>query len=124
VPIDEQHSHAVFLSGAARTGKSTTAPPGPGRYSPKLIAKAPARIHQGRFDKHGNWIEQSKIEGPSPDAYQEIAGNRGDGKTIPRSPRFEKMVLNGVPGPGAYAVKHQSLLKRSRNSSIPPFDLN
>jgi hypothetical protein len=119
---DGVHPHSVFLSGAARTQKVTTLPPGPGRYSPKFILKSPARIHQGRFERHGNWIEQSKIEGPSPDAYQEIMCNRGEGKTIPKSPRFERMSVNGVPGPGTYAVKHQSFLKRSRNSSVPPFD--
>jgi hypothetical protein len=120
---DDAHAHAVFLSGTRRTEKVATLPPGPGRYSPKMITKAPARIHQGRFERHGNWIEQSKIEGPSPDAYQQIGGDHGEGKTIPKGRRMEKMLVSDVPGPGAYAVKHQSLLKRSRNSSIPPFDL-
>jgi hypothetical protein len=63
------------------------------------------------------------IETPSPDAYQKIELDTGRGKTIPKSPRFEPRQTRDVPGPGTYEVKHNSLLRRSRNSSIPPFDL-
>jgi hypothetical protein len=116
--------HSVFASGTARTTSSKTIPPGPGRYSPGWVGgKVAPKIHQSRFAKHGDFIQQGLIETPAPDAYQKIEMDAGQGKTIPRSPRLQPMHKSDAPGPGTYEVKHDSLLKRSRNSSIPPFDL-
>jgi hypothetical protein len=116
--------HSVFASGTARTTSSMTVPPGPGKYSPGWVGgKVAPKIHQSRFPNHGDFIQQGMIETPSPDAYQKIEMDNGQGKTIPRSPRFEPTHTRDFPGPGTYEVKHNSLLRRSRNSSIPPFDL-
>jgi hypothetical protein len=97
--------------------------PGPGNYTPQLIdrwKKLPVQIHNARFEKHGDWIEMSKITTPSPDAYQKLDLDLNAGRTIPKSPRFEPLKKNRIPGPGTYNIKHSSMFRKSRNSSVPP----
>jgi hypothetical protein len=105
--------------------KIGTIAPGPGNYDPSMMdhfRKVEPKIRQSRFEKYGDWITMAMIESPSPDSYQTIESDYGAGKTIPRSPRIPAPKSNGVPGPGAYKVGHQSFLRKSHNSSVPDMD--
>lgn len=114
--------NSVFMSRASRGGKDATDPPGPGNYSPKTLdeyGKVPVKIRQSRFERVGNWIEMSKKPTPSPDKYRPLEGESGKGKTIPRDTRFKGERRGRTPGPGAYEVKHETMYRKSHNSSIP-----
>lgn len=118
----DKRPNSVFMSRSKRTSSASTDPPGPGQYSPKIIdeyRKVPKKIRQTRYEKVGDWLEQSKKKTPAPDAYQNLEGDLRRGRTIPKSPRFEHEHRNRVPGPGTYEVKHGTMFRRSHNSSIP-----
>lgn len=113
--------NSVFMSRASRAGTDATDPPGPGNYSPKTMdgyGKLPMKIRQSRFEKVGNWIEMSKKTTPSPDKY-ETSPETAHGRTIPRDARFKSEKRGKTPGPGTYEVKHETLYRKSHNSSIP-----
>ena len=119
----DRRPNSVFMSRSKRTTSAETDPPGPGKYSPKIIdeyRRIPKKITQTRYEKVGDWLEQSKKKTPSPDAYQRIDSDLRRGRTIPKSPRFAVEHRNRVPGPGTYEVKHATMFRKSRNSSVPP----
>ncbi|KAH0790496.1 H-SHIPPO 1 [Histomonas meleagridis] len=115
----EYRPSSVFKSCASRSRKVDNSNPGPGSYSPQITDSAhhiPMSIHESRFEKHGDWIESSKIETPSPDSYQKLDSDLEKGRTIPRTYRENRNVDN-FPGPGAYNVVHGSFKTKSHNAA-------
>ena len=127
LPQRGKKANAVFMSQAPRSQSGETDPPGPGQYSPKIIddvGKVHQKIHHSRFDKVGDWLEMSKKKTPSPDAYQKLKTDHGNGVTIAKSKRGDLFDKNKNPGPGTYEVKHSTMFRKSHNSSIPPMPLD
>jgi hypothetical protein len=106
---------SAFASASARGQRESTTP-GPGAYNVTRKAKKKGQaIHAGRFDRWENFMESPTRPNPAPDAYQRIPEVSGQGKSIPRTPRFEKKAADARPGPGAYDVTHGTFLIRSHN---------
>lgn len=112
---------SAFACKASRKEVVGNGNPGPGRYMPRINdrehAVAPL-IRETRFSKVGDWIDPSKSEIPAPDAYQSITLEPGrKGRTI--SALTRNVTVDPNPGPGAYNVVHEPILKRSKNAMCP-----
>lgn len=111
---------SVFQSRSKRSSEIKEITPSGADYNPKITDKGravPPLIHESRFEKVGDWIENAKVETPSPDLYQNVEFGPGKGLTIPYKYRDDDSD-NKVPGPGAYNVVHASMKVKSFNSAI------
>lgn len=121
-PRDASRPSSVFAAQDKRAlwyGRSKV--PGPGAYNPLMPGDAPRpkKIHE-KF-KHDDWVNPQILADPSPDAYQSIDHvPQGPSRTIGRASSTKWSSHEDVPGPGYYEVTHQSFLRKSHNSSIPP----
>lgn len=114
---------SAFASRSTREETVGNDVPGPGRYTVKIDDKShavPTLIRETRFSKVGDWIDYSKEALPPPDAYQTVSmePSRKKGRTISSLLR-DPVNKDNFPGPGAYNVLHDSMLKRSRNAAAP-----
>lgn len=111
---------SVFQSRSKRSAGKIDSTPSGADYDPIINDKSkvvPQIIHESRFEKVGDWIENSKVETPAPDLYQNVELGPGKGLTIPYKYRDDNSD-NKVPGPGAYNVVHASMKVKSFNSAV------
>jgi hypothetical protein len=73
-------------------------------------------MHGGRLKATGDFMENPFMRNPGPDAYQKIEWKSGQGRSMPKARTSEK--FNDNPGPGAYDVGHDSLVKRSYHAEF------
>ena len=110
--------NAAFASMSRREWGVGTDSPGPGTYNvpaPKLTAGV--SMHHARSKYVNNFMACPYKDNPSPNQYQRIEPVSTRGRTISRDSRFERR-RDDVPGPGAYEVQHDTLIKKSYNSEL------